>query len=295
MTAFAAPAPPEPVRTSRGIRPDVLMRRAILTVVMSGVVIAFLSPLAYSALTSLKTESQISDPSAPILPSDPRTFDYQGETLDVYFVPMTDGSTRELALVKKGRTQSDFIDPANPAAGTITWGGAPRPRGAEAMVFQRPVMLRRGALANVEYALAVNGVGGSERRRRAREALERAGLASLAQRPARVLSGGEQQRLALARAWALRPRILYLDEPTASLDPTAAAEIEREIGAIHAAGTRIVMTTHHLGLARRIADEILFLHDGRLVEQTPAERFFDAPRSEEARQFLEGELPWSTA
>jgi tungstate transport system ATP-binding protein len=181
------------------------------------------------------------------------------------------------------------------AAGTITWGGAPRPRGAEAMVFQRPVMLRRGALANVEYALAVNGVGGSERRRRAREALERAGLASLAQRPARVLSGGEQQRLALARAWALRPRILYLDEPTASLDPTAAAEIEREIGAIHAAGTRIVMTTHHLGLARRIADEILFLHDGRLVEQTPAERFFDAPRSEEARQFLEGELPWSTA
>ena len=124
MTAFAAPAPPEPVRSSRGVRPDVLMRRAILTVVMSGVVIAFLSPLAYSALTSLKTESQISDPSAPLLPSDPRTFEYQGETLDVYYVPMPDGSTRELALVTKGRTQSDFIDPANPAAGAITWQGS---------------------------------------------------------------------------------------------------------------------------------------------------------------------------
>ena len=124
MTAFAAPAPPEPMRSSRGIRPDVLMRRAILTVVMSGVVIAFLSPLAYSALTSLKTESQISDPSAPILPSDPRTFDYQGESLDVYFVPMPDGTTRDLALVTKGRQESEFVDPANPDAGLITWEGS---------------------------------------------------------------------------------------------------------------------------------------------------------------------------
>jgi multiple sugar transport system permease protein len=124
MTAFAAAAPPEPARASRGIRPDVLMRRAILTVAMSGVVIAFLSPLAYSAFTSLKTESQISDPSAPILPSDARTFEYQDETYDVYYVPMPDGTTRELALVRKGRTQSDFIDPAHPDGGTITWEGS---------------------------------------------------------------------------------------------------------------------------------------------------------------------------
>jgi multiple sugar transport system permease protein len=100
------------------------VRRAILTVAMSGVVIAFLSPLGYSALLSLKTEEQISQPNSPILPSDPRTFDYQGETVSVYYVPLPDGSTRELALVKKGRTQSDFIDPANPAAGTITWQGS---------------------------------------------------------------------------------------------------------------------------------------------------------------------------
>ena len=91
---------------------------------MSGVVIAFLSPLGYGALLSLKTETQISQPNSPILPSDPRTFDYEGETYDVYYVPLPDGTTRELALVKKGRQQSDFIDPANSAAGTITWDGS---------------------------------------------------------------------------------------------------------------------------------------------------------------------------
>jgi len=178
-----------------------------------------------------------------------------------------------------------------PSTGAVTWAGGERRRGVEAMVFQHPVMLRRGALANVEYALAVNGVNGAERRRRACTALEEAGLWPLARQPARSLSGGERQRLALARAWALRPRILYLDEPTASLDPGASAAVEREIGRIHAAGTRIVMTTHRLGLARRAADEIIFLDDGKLVEQTPADRFFGDPRSEAARHYLDGELP----
>jgi tungstate transport system ATP-binding protein len=144
---------------------------------------------------------------------------------------------------------------------------------------------------NVEYALGVNGVGGAERTRRALEALEHVGLSHLADRPARVLSGGEQQRLALARAWALRPRILFLDEPTASLDPGAAADVERVIGEIHAEGTAIVMTTHHLGLARRMANDIVFLHAGRLTERSPAERFFTSPRSPEAAAFLQGELP----
>jgi multiple sugar transport system permease protein len=124
VTAFAAAAPPEPLRTQRRLRPEIVLRRAILTVAMSGVVIAFLSPLAFSALTSLKTEAQIGDADAPILPSDPRTFDYQGDTYDVYAVPLPDGTTRELALVRKGRLDSDFIDPANPAAGPITWQGS---------------------------------------------------------------------------------------------------------------------------------------------------------------------------
>jgi multiple sugar transport system permease protein len=123
MTAFAAAAPPEPIRGPRRMRPEVVIRTAILTVAMSGVVIAFLSPLAFSALTSLKTEDQIGNADAPILPSDPRTFEYQGDTYDVYAVPLPEG-TRELALIRKGRTDSDFIDPANPAAGPITWQGS---------------------------------------------------------------------------------------------------------------------------------------------------------------------------
>jgi len=100
------------------------MRRAVLTVVMSGILIAFLSPLAYSALISLKSEHQISQSNSPLLPSDPATFDYEGKTYSVYYVPMPDGTTRELALIKKGRETSDFIDPANVAAGTITWEGS---------------------------------------------------------------------------------------------------------------------------------------------------------------------------
>jgi tungstate transport system ATP-binding protein len=180
-----------------------------------------------------------------------------------------------------------------PSHGTLLWAGsAARPR-AQAMVFQRPVMLRRSVLANIEYALDVNGVGTGEARRRASEALERVGLAPLAARQARVLSGGEQQRVALARAWALRPKLLFLDEPTASLDPTAAAEVERIVGEIHAAGTAIVMTTHNLGFARRMADEVVFLHAGRLTEQTPAHAFFRSPASPEAERFLKGELPWN--
>ncbi|HSJ96277.1 MAG TPA: ATP-binding cassette domain-containing protein [Myxococcota bacterium] len=180
-------------------------------------------------------------------------------------------------------------------SGEVLWaGGTARPR-AQAMVFQRPVMLRRPALANVEYALRVNGFGPAERRVRALEALEGVGLAHLARRQARVMSGGEQQRLALARAWALRPRVLFLDEPTASLDPAAAQEVERIVAGIHAAGTAILMTTHNLGLARRLADDIVFLHRGRLTEQTAAETFFTTPSSPEAAQFLKGELPWNAS
>jgi tungstate transport system ATP-binding protein len=182
-----------------------------------------------------------------------------------------------------------------PTGGEVLWaGGATRPK-EQAMVFQRPVLLRRPALANVEYGLAVNGVATPQRERRAREALEHVGLAHLAGRQARVLSGGEQQRVALARAWALKPRALFLDEPTASLDPGASSEVERIVREIHAAGTAIIMTTHNLGLARRTGGEILFLHEGRLAERAPADDFFNHPRTPEARAFLEGELPWTVS
>ena len=181
-----------------------------------------------------------------------------------------------------------------PTSGRIVWRGnvdRGRPR-AQAMVFQRPVMLRRSALANVTYGLALAGVPRAESERRAHDVLAAVGLDNVEGRPARVLSGGEQQRLALARAWALEPEVLFLDEPTASLDPSAAREVEAIVQAIHEAGTKIVMSTHNLGQARRIADEILFLHAGRLVERAPVERFFAQPASPEAFAFIKGELPW---
>jgi len=180
-----------------------------------------------------------------------------------------------------------------PTSGRVAWAGADvaDARNRQAMVFQRPVMLRRSALANIEYALAVRGVPPGAREARAREAIERVGLAHLAGRAARTLSGGEQQRIALARAWALNPEVLFLDEPTASLDPAAARAIEAIIDAVHASGTKIVMTTHNLGQARRIADEIFFLQQGRLVEHAPVDRFFNAPATEQAAAFIEGELP----
>ena len=171
-----------------------------------------------------------------------------------------------------------------PSTGTVAW----RSPGRQAMVFQRPVMLRRSALANVAYALRVAGQDEGQ----AMDALKEVGLAHLAHRPARVLSGGEQQRLALARAWALHPEVLFLDEPTASLDPSATREIESVIRAFDAAGTKIVMATHNLGQARRLADEIIYLHQGRVLERAPVDEFFARPATPEAAAFMKGELPW---
>ena len=184
-----------------------------------------------------------------------------------------------------------------PDEGRVAWqqpAGARKDhaRRRQAMVFQRPVLLRRSAAANVDYALTLHGIGGAEGRRRRDEALEKTGLAEMAGRQARVLSVGQQQRLALARAWALQPEVLFLDEPTASLDPAATLNVERVIEAMHGDGTKLIMTTHDLGQARRLADEVLFLHRGRLVEHRAAKAFFETPESAEARAFLQGELVW---
>ncbi len=180
-----------------------------------------------------------------------------------------------------------------PTAGKVQWNGRTFDvaRRSQAMVFQRPVMLRRSVIDNVIFALRIAGHDGRSEQL-AHAALERVGLAKLARRPARVLSGGEQQRLALARAWALEPEVLFLDEPTASLDPAATRAIEEAIGAVHAAGTTIVMTTHDLGQARRIADTVMVMHRGHLLEATPAGEFFNQPRSPQAAAFIKGELIW---
>jgi len=180
-----------------------------------------------------------------------------------------------------------------PIAGGVFWHGRPLGRAArncQAMMFQRPVMLRRSVLANLRFALAVRGFGGGERARREQEALALGRLEDLAQRPARVLSGGEQQRLAVARALACQPELLFLDEPTASLDPASTQAIEELIGAAHARGVTTVTVTHDAGQARRLADDIAFLHAGRVAEFGPAERVLDAPRSAAARAWLDGRL-----
>ena len=181
-----------------------------------------------------------------------------------------------------------------PTTGCARWcgPGGNDARGAQAMVFERPILLRRSAVANVEYALALSGLPRSQRAARAADALEKTGLTSLAQRAARVLSAGEQQRLALARAWATEPEVLFLDEPTAALDPAAARQVEMLIEAIVESGTKIIMTTHDLAQARRLASDVLFLHGGALLEHTPALRFFNQPDSAEAAAFLRGELLW---
>jgi tungstate transport system ATP-binding protein len=177
-----------------------------------------------------------------------------------------------------------------PTSGSADWSGPAAH--AHAMVLQRPVLLRRSGRANVIHALALAGLSRAERSKRADEVLQRFGLTDLAARPARVLSGGEQQRLAIARAFALSPQVLFLDEPTSALDPGATRAIEEMIGAIAKSGTKIVMATHDLGQARRLAGEVLFFHGGKLREQTPAPEFFDRPRTEEASAFLRGDLLW---
>ena len=178
-----------------------------------------------------------------------------------------------------------------PTQGRVTWS-TPNASRRQAMVFQRPVMLRRSVTANIDYALGLHKIPRGLRADIIADVLNKTGLSRHADTDARLLSGGEQQRLALARAWALKPQVLFLDEPTASLDPSATYQIEELVAAIHAQGTKIVMTTHDLGQARRMSDEVLFLHRGRLLERAPSEQFFSAPENDLAQAFVKGELLW---
>jgi tungstate transport system ATP-binding protein len=167
------------------------------------------------------------------------------------------------------------------------------PRGA--MVFQRPFLMSFSVRWNVLLGLWLHGVPAAERGARCQQALQRVGLASLAGRRARELSGGQQQRLALARAWALQPDILFLDEPTASLDPGAKREVEALVQDFAADGVTLVMSTHNLGQAKRMGTRVVYLEAGTLVVDRAVESFFagdDLP--DPARQFLRGELPWHT-
>ncbi|MBU3260751.1 ATP-binding cassette domain-containing protein [Roseovarius sp. PS-C2] len=177
-----------------------------------------------------------------------------------------------------------------PDKGSVTWGGEPlndAGRRAQAMVFQKPVLLRRSVAANVDFALKARGIRDAARRN---DLLDHVGLLGHARQPARLLSGGEQQRLALARALALKPRVMLLDEPTASLDPASVLKIESIVAEAHAAGTRIIFVTHDPGQAGRLADDIVFVHRGRVHEHGPADMFLSRPDTAQARDFLQGRI-----
>ena len=177
-----------------------------------------------------------------------------------------------------------------PDEGEVHWGGRAlddAARRAQALVFQAPVLLRRSVAGNVDFALAARG-----RRDPARRAalLDRVGLAGRDRHPARRLSGGEKQRLSLARALATDPAVLLLDEPTASLDPASTAAIETVVREVAAAGTRVIFVTHDAHQARRLADDVVILTAGRVAETGPAAEVFAAPRTEAARAYLDGRL-----
>ncbi|WP_198654873.1 ATP-binding cassette domain-containing protein [Albibacillus kandeliae] len=175
-----------------------------------------------------------------------------------------------------------------PSSGSVSWNALPATQATarQALVFQKPVLLRRSVAANMDFVLKARGAD----RGRRDALLEDVGLAHKARQPARLLSGGEAQRLALARALATDPEVLFLDEPTASLDPASVLVIERIVGEACARGTRIVFVTHDIGQARRIADEVVFLHRGRVAEHSRATDFFPEPRSQAARDYLAGKI-----
>jgi len=166
-------------------------------------------------------------------------------------------------------------------------------RGArQVMVFQRPFVLRLSVWNNLRLALWLARVPAAERSARATQALHHAGLAALRDRPARALSGGQQQRLALARAWAVRPDVLFLDEPTANLDPSAKKEIEAMLAAFAHEGMTLVMSTHNLGQAKRLATRVVYLDQGMIRADLPTARFFEEHLDERAELFLKGDLKW---
>lgn len=177
-----------------------------------------------------------------------------------------------------------------PSGGTLSWGGKMLDDGIrrrQAMVFQRAVMLRRSVAANIDFVLRLRGRADAARRR---EILEHVGLADRAEQPARRLSGGEQQRLALARALATEPDVLFMDEPTSNLDPASTLVIEDITKAARDRGTRVIFVTHDMGQARRLADDVVFMHRGKVLEHSPAAAFFNQPASAEAGDYMAGKI-----
>jgi tungstate transport system ATP-binding protein len=178
-----------------------------------------------------------------------------------------------------------------PSSGAVSWGGRSDAHPLRrAIVFQNPIMLRRSVRGNITFALEQAGVAKAARESRLQSLLASVGLSELADRPARRLSGGEQKRVALARALARDPDLLLLDEPTADLDPAAARAVEAIIAGAAASGVKILMVSHDAAQVRRLAGDVHFLVKGRLRESTPSAKFFSDEASPLTQQFLRGDL-----
>ena len=177
------------------------------------------------------------------------------------------------------------------ADGRVGWSVADAiARERQAYVFQRPIALRRSVLANLMFPLRLRGASRAQAEAQARAIADRFDLSAMLAQPAPSLSGGEMQRLALARALITEPEILFADEPCAALDGQATRQIEALLAGTASAGTRLVMATHDMGQARRLASDVIFLLHGRIHETGPAETFFAAPATPEAQAFLNGDI-----
>ena len=177
------------------------------------------------------------------------------------------------------------------AEGTVTWAvPSDAARRRQAYVFQRPIALRRSVLSNLAYPLRLRGVRRSEAERRATDIAARFALTDLLDQSGPSLSGGEMQRLALARALIVKPQVLFADEPCAALDGRATRDIEDRLLSLTETSTTLVMATHDMGQARRIASDVIFLLHGRIHEQGPATAFFTKPKTSEAAAFLRGDI-----
>lgn len=212
----------------------------------------------------------------------PIDLDLQGVGITVVMGPNGSGKTTLLRLLHGA---------ARLTSGQIEWAcDETQARRNQAFVFQRPVMLRRTVLENLIYPLQMRGVSRALATEQANDWSVRVGLEKMLSRNATTLSGGEQQKLALARAMIIKPRLLFLDEPTAALDGRAMREIETVILAARAQGTQLILSTHDLGQGRRLADEALFMLHGRVHEHASASDFFDAPETVQAQAFLRGDI-----
>ncbi len=234
-----------------------------------------------SALFPLRVRGAVSSRRGTVLVG-PVDLDLDGQGTTVVVGPNGSGKTSLLAMLH---------GTARLSAGDITWSvPVDQARAQQAFVFQRPVMLRRSVLDNIAYPLQVAGVAKSEARSRAESWAARVGLSDMLNRPARALSGGEQQKLALARAMIGDPTVLFLDEPCAALDGRSTREIEAILQEVCASGTRLILSTHDLGQARRLGDDVVFLLRGKVHERGAADTFFAGPVTVEAQAFLRGDI-----